>query len=88
VSFANSVDVVTVSDFNDPVDWGPILHGMDIVCHVAGYAHADYPDDAHANRVNVTTTWELAHAAARAQVLNAFCSFHWFALKSAPQPRI
>jgi uncharacterized protein YbjT (DUF2867 family) len=58
VSFANSVDVVTVSDFNDPVDWGPILHGMDIVCHVAGYAHADYPDDAHANRVNVTTTRE------------------------------
>ena len=32
------------------------------------HAHADKPDNAHANRVNLTTTHELAHAAARAGV--------------------
>ena len=68
MSFANSVDVVTVPDFSDPVDWEPILRGMDIVIHRRATPMPTNPTACTANRVNVTTTHELAHAAARAGV--------------------
>ena len=82
VSFANSVDVVTVPDFNDPVDWEPILRGMDIVVHLAGHAHADKPDSTYAKSRQCRRPLTSSFTQLRAQVLNAFCSF----LRSAPKP--
>ncbi len=68
VSFPSSVDPVIVPDFANPIDWEPILRGVDIVIHAGGYAHADRPDEEYANRVNSMATGELARAAARAGV--------------------
>jgi len=69
VSFPNSVDVVIVPDFTNPIDWEPVLRGIDIIIHVAGHAHADASENyAIFDRVNSVTTRELAHAAARASV--------------------
>jgi nucleoside-diphosphate-sugar epimerase len=65
VSFPNPVDVVIVPDFTSPIDWKPILRGMDVVVHAAGLAHADSSDDSFGvfDRVNRGATLELARAA-------------------------
>ena len=69
-SISSSVDVALVPDFTQPVDWEPILRGIDIVIHLAGHAHADLPDRDYSifNRVNFMATRELACTAARAGV--------------------
>jgi nucleoside-diphosphate-sugar epimerase len=68
LSLGKSIDVVTVPDFVNSIDWEPILRGINIVIHVAGFAHADNPDEGYTARVNTRTTEELARAAMRAGV--------------------
>ena len=70
VSFPNPVDVVIVPDFTGPIDWKPILCGMDVVVHAAGLAHADSSDNSFGvfDRVNREATLELARAATCAGV--------------------
>ena len=68
--FPSSVEVVTVPDFVNPIDWNPVVTGVDFVVHAGGLAHADEPDNAFGlfDRVNWITTRELSRAAARAGV--------------------
>lgn len=63
------VEVVAVPDFREPVDWAPLLQGVDGVVHAAGIAHVgpavaagDYDRVVHA------ATAELAAACAKAGV--------------------
>jgi UDP-glucose 4-epimerase len=68
--FPPGVERVLVPDFNRPIDWHPILRGVDLVVHTAGLAHADsseIPADLF-DRINRIATQDLAHAAARAGV--------------------
>jgi UDP-glucose 4-epimerase len=70
VAFPDAVDIAIVPDFTNPIDWKPILRGVDVVVHAAGLAHADLPDDAFGafDRVNWIATQQLSRAAARAGV--------------------
>jgi UDP-glucose 4-epimerase len=62
--FPRTVEVVAVSDLTRPVEWPPLLRGMETVVHLAGIAHAGpgIADDAY-DRVNRLATAELAAAA-------------------------
>jgi UDP-glucose 4-epimerase len=68
--FPPGVERVRVPDFTAPVDWDPILRGIDLVVHTAGLAHADSSKITAGmfDRVNRIATQELARAAARAGV--------------------
>jgi nucleoside-diphosphate-sugar epimerase len=70
VLFPDPVDVAIVPDFTGPIDWKPILCGIDVVVHAAGLAHADSSDEPFGvfDRVNRLATLELARAAAGAGV--------------------
>jgi len=63
------VEIVRHPDLSDAVDWGPLLHGVDAVIHLAGIAHTGrgVPPEAY-DRINRWATAELAGAAARAGV--------------------
>jgi UDP-glucose 4-epimerase len=68
--FPPGVERIVVPDFTRPIDWDPILRGVDLVVHTAGLAHADsseIPIDRF-DRINRIATQELAAAAARAGV--------------------
>jgi len=70
VSFPNSVDEVIIPDLAYPVEWKPILRGIDIVVHLAGLAHTDesnLPFDEF-DRINSIATLRLANAAKKAGV--------------------
>ena len=70
VSFPNPVDEVIIPDLAYPVEWGPILRGIDIVVHLAGLAHTDecnLPFDEF-DRINWIATLRLANAAKKAKV--------------------
>jgi UDP-glucose 4-epimerase len=58
-----SVEPVTLPDLSQPVDWRPLLSGVDAVVHLAGIAHVsqDIPDAAY-DRTNRLATKELALA--------------------------
>jgi nucleoside-diphosphate-sugar epimerase len=64
-TFANSIDVVRLPDLSAPVDWRPLLSGMDTVVHLAGIAHiGTRHSEAEYDRINHQATAELARAAA------------------------
>jgi nucleoside-diphosphate-sugar epimerase len=65
VSFPDSVEVVTVPDFINPINWSPILQGVDIIVHLAGLAHSRISETAHSkfDQVNWIATQRLADAA-------------------------
>jgi len=70
VSFPISVDEVIIPDLANPVEWKPILRGIDIVVHLAGLAHTDesnLPFDEF-DRINWIATLRLANAAKKARV--------------------
>jgi len=69
-SFPNSVEVAIVPDFLNPVDWNPILQGVDIIVHLAGMVHSKVPDTAHSefDQINWIATQLLAHAAKEAAI--------------------
>ena len=70
VSFPNSVEEVIIPDLINPVEWNPILQGIDIVVHLAGLAHANesYLPFDEFDRINNIATLRLANAAKKARV--------------------
>jgi len=67
------VEACIVGDIVKPVNWTPVVSGVDCVVHLAGYVHetpSDPLDEARARyaRLNVEATRRLANAAARAGV--------------------
>ena len=70
VSFPNSVDEVIIPDLVNPVEWEPILRGVDIVVHLAGLAHATetYLPFDEFDKINTIATLLLANAAKKAGV--------------------
>jgi nucleoside-diphosphate-sugar epimerase len=64
------IEVAVVPDFGNPIDWRPILQDIDIVVHLAGFAHADYRDAPFAafDTINWIATAKLAQAAKEAGV--------------------
>lgn len=67
--FRSGVDVAMQPDLAGPVDWAPLVAGMDALVHLAGIAHVgpDVPEATY-DRVNHLATAELARAAAAAGV--------------------
>lgn len=64
VSFSKPVDLAIIPNLRDPIDWKPILSGVNIVIHLAGMAHASFRD-APSNlfeRVNTIATKNLVDA--------------------------
>ena len=62
VSFPDSVETAIVPDFINPIDWNPILQGVDIVIHLAGMVHSKVPDTAYSefDQINWIATQRLA----------------------------
>jgi UDP-glucose 4-epimerase len=58
-----SIEPVTLPDLSQPVDWRPLIAGVDAVVHLAGIAHVsqEIPDEAY-DRTNRVATKELALA--------------------------
>ena len=68
-AFPAGVEKVAVADYRQPVDWAPLLAGIEAVVHLAGIAHiGPGVDDAVYDRVVHVTTAELAAACAVANV--------------------
>lgn len=68
IAFADGVEVVQHPDLAQPIDWRPLLDGVDQVVHLAGIAHTGGVDAALYDRVNRQATAELAAAAVEAGV--------------------
>ena len=70
IPFPDPVEVRTVPDFRNPVDWAPVLDGINVVIHSAGLAHADRSDLPYGNfdRINRVATDQLARAVATAGI--------------------
>ncbi len=67
--FAGGIEVVRVPDFNEAIDWKPILSGVGSVVHLAGIAHVGPRLDQSAyDRVVYGATAELARACGEAGV--------------------
>ncbi len=69
-SILPGVEHVTIGDLGAPIDWRPLLDGIDHVVHSAGLAHADgdIPEERY-QAVNAEATLALARAAQAAGVL-------------------
>jgi UDP-glucose 4-epimerase len=69
-SLPDSVETAFAPDFKNPIDWKPILQGVDIVIHLAGPAHGEIPDNDNSefDQVNRLATQRLANAAKEAGV--------------------
>jgi UDP-glucose 4-epimerase len=69
LDFPSGVDVVPLPDLAQPVDWQPLVSGVDAVVHLAAIAHVGGNiADAAYDRVNHLAAAELASAAAAASV--------------------
>jgi nucleoside-diphosphate-sugar epimerase len=67
--FPTGVEVVQHPDLADPIDWPPLLAGIDAVIHLAGIAHAEKSTpDFRYDCVNRSATAELASAAKRSGI--------------------
>ena len=64
-SFPDSVEAAIIPDFTNPIDWNPILQGVDIIVHLAGLVHSKIPESAYSefDQVNWMATQRLANAA-------------------------
>lgn len=70
VSFSKPVDLAIIPNLRNPIDWKPILSGVDIVIHLAGMAHANFrdaPSDLF-ERINTTATKNLANESKEAGI--------------------
>jgi UDP-glucose 4-epimerase len=67
--FPTGIETAMQPDLAGPVDWSPLVAGMDAVVHLAGIAHVgpEIPEASY-DRVNHRSTAELARAAAAAGV--------------------
>lgn len=61
------IETVQMTDLAAPVDWPPLLAGMDAVVHLAGVAHTDLTGAAY-EAINHRATADLARTAAAAGV--------------------
>lgn len=61
---ADGVEHRTAGDLARPVDWAPLLDGIDAVVHAAAIAHTSGVDEALYDSVNTRATLDLAAAAA------------------------
>ena len=70
ISFPDSVEVVIIPDLKNPIDWTPILQGVDIIVHLAGPAHSKISEDAYSefDQVNWLATQRLADASKKATI--------------------
>src|SRR5664280_347711 len=70
LSFPDSVEAAIIPDFTNPIDWNPILQGVDIIVHLAGMVHSKVPDTAYSefDQINWIATQRLAHAAKEAGI--------------------
>jgi len=69
VDFAEGVEVVQSGDYLGPIEWSPMLDGVDDVVHLAGIAHIGKGVDASTyDRVIRGATAELAEACVRSSV--------------------
>lgn len=68
-SILPGIEHVTIGDLGAPIDWRPLLDGVDHVVHSAGLAHADgdIPEERY-RAVNTEATLALARAAQSASV--------------------
>ena len=67
--FPAGVETVATGDYRQPVDWAPLLAGVDAVVHLAGIAHIGPAiDEAAYDRVVHAATAELAAACSKAAV--------------------
>jgi nucleoside-diphosphate-sugar epimerase len=65
--FPAGVETVATGDYRQPVDWAPLLAGVDSVVHLAGIAHVGPAiDEADYDRVVHAATAELAAACSKA----------------------
>jgi len=64
-----NVEPVVLPDLSEPIDWTPLLDGIDAVVHLAGIAHAGpgIAEDRY-DRVNRAATVELTAASKRAGI--------------------
>ena len=68
-AFPGNIELVQHGDLAEPVDWSPVLAGIDVIIHLAGIAHIGPSVGASLyDRVNHLATAQLAKAAARAGV--------------------
>ena len=70
VAFPNSVEIVVVPDFREPIDWAPIVQDVDVIIHLAALVHADSRDSSYRDydEINWWKTFDLARAAKSAGV--------------------
>jgi nucleoside-diphosphate-sugar epimerase len=67
--FPPGVETVATGDYRQPIDWAPLLAGVDTVVHLAGIAHIGPAiDEADYDRVVHAATAELAAACSKAAV--------------------
>jgi nucleoside-diphosphate-sugar epimerase len=67
--FPGNIELVQYGDLAGPVDWSPLLAGIDVIIHLAGIAHIGPSVGAALyDRVNHLATAQLAKAAALAGV--------------------
>ena len=68
-AFPPGIEIAFLPDLAGPIDWAPLVAGMDAVVHLAGIAHVgpDIPDAIY-DRVNHRATAALAMAAAAANI--------------------
>jgi nucleoside-diphosphate-sugar epimerase len=67
--FPGNIEVVQHGDLAEPVDWSPLLAGVDVIVHLAGIAHIGPRINAALyDRVNHLATAQLAKAAMQASV--------------------
>jgi UDP-glucose 4-epimerase len=68
-AFPTNVEIVQIGDLAEPIDWSPLLAGIDVTIHLAGIAHiGPRVGAALYDRVNHLATAQLATAAARAGI--------------------
>ena len=65
VSLPDSVEAAIIPDLKNPIDWNPILQGVDIIVHLAGLAHSKIPENTNSefDQINHIATQRLADAA-------------------------
>jgi nucleoside-diphosphate-sugar epimerase len=69
LAFGPGVEAVRLGDLAAPIDWAPLIAGIDAIVHLAGIAHIGTQfSAAQYDRINRQATDDLARAAARAGV--------------------
>src|SRR5438045_1068832 len=82
------IETVRLPDLAEPIDWVPLLAGVDAVVHLAGIAHVDGPSEVAGDRVNRAATGELAGAAGRVGIARLVFVSSVLAQTGSASPRV